>query len=87
MGVEDSAVAIPGIRDARLAIDAAVGKLDEGNAALDEPARQEAALAELVAAVLIAEAGRLLVQVEGCLGRGPHQTHGAVVSGLVALRR
>src|SRR5436190_12759489 len=44
-----------------------VGDFDETDAALDEPAGEEAALAEL-AAVFVAEGGGLAVE-----GKGPHE--------------
>ena len=45
-------------------IPAAEGERDEPDARLDEPSRQEGALAPLVAAVAIAEPGVFLAQVE-----------------------
>ena len=92
--VEDVAQALDGVEVllVRVPADAVVvhtaqGDLDERHAALDQPAGQQAALAEQVAAIGIAHAVRLLFQVER-LGRGrAHQPHGPVVGRLMAHRR
>ena len=63
---------------------AAERHLDERHAALDQPAGQQAALAEEVAAVGVAHGGGLVVEVER-LGRlAAHQAHGPLVGRLVA---
>src|SRR5947209_19156915 len=69
----------------RSAVDAAVRDLDEGHAALDQPAREQTALAEQVAAVAIAYRVLLFFDVERLGGRSLHQPHCPVVGGLVAL--
>src|SRR5207249_11896358 len=82
--VETLGMAVPGERDERLAVDPAQGDLDKGNATLDQPAGQQATLAELVAAVGVTEGSRLLVEIKGLDGLRAHQPHGPRIGRLVA---
>jgi hypothetical protein len=54
---------------------------DEGHPALDQPAGEQAALAEAGAAVGVAEPGRLLVQAEAAAGLGVDHPLGLAVVG------
>ena len=61
--------------------------LDERHAAFDQPAGEQAALAEAVPAVGVAELGGLLVQPEAAAGLGVDHLLGLAVAGGVGLGR
>ncbi len=62
------------------------GHLDEGHAALDEPAGQQAALAKEVTTIAVAQLLRFAIKVEGFHRLGAHHGDGALVGGVVAER-
>src|ERR1700730_2730391 len=75
-GVEDRAQRLDGFEvfDVRIPTErtSSIGErdFDEGNAALDQSAGEQTALAELIAAVLRAQALRFFVEVEGLTSLG-----------------
>ena len=69
------------------AVEAAQRHLDERHAALHQPAGQQAALAEQVAAVGVAQRVLLVFQVERPAGVAAHEPDGLVVGRQVARRR
>ena len=69
-----------------LGVAAAQADFHKRHAALDQPPRQQTALAELVAAVGVAQDCRLFVQVKRLGGRRAHEPHRPIVRGLVAQR-
>ena len=85
-GVERRAEGLHLVEVVLVRVPAAEGDLDEGHVALDQAAGQEAALAELVAAVAVAQRRGLLFEIERLRRLRTHQTHGPVVGGLVAVR-
>src|SRR5262249_32167933 len=79
--VEDAAQTLNLLEVVVVRVPAAQRHLDERHTALDEPARQQAALAEQAAAVALAQAVRLLGQVERPGRRVAAQAGGAVGGG------
>ena len=94
-GVEDTAELLDGVEILRVgvppqavrAVDGGERHLDERHPALDQPAGQQATLAERVPAVSVVHGGGFLVQVERLGGRRPHHLHGPAVGALMAERR
>ena len=94
-GVEDAAQLLDGVEILRVrvppqgvrAVDGGERHLDEWDPPLDQPAGQQATLAERVPAVSVLHGGGFLVQVERLGGRRPHHLHGPNVGTLVAERR
>ena len=93
-GVEDAAQPLDCLEVLRVgvpsqavgAVDGRQRDLDERHPALDQPAGQQASLAERVAAVSLVHGGRFFVQVKRLGGRRPHHLDGAAVGALVAGR-
>src|SRR5262249_57507001 len=76
-------VAAVGAPAERPAVEPAQAYLDERHAVLHQSAGQQAALAEQVAAVGVADGVLLLVEVERLAGVGAGQAHGPLVGRLV----